>query len=294
MNRRPSYDHIRALLACALIAAAWAAAPPPRARAGAKLKPEEIVAKHLEAVGTAEARESVKSRIIVGTVALTFQAPRPAQGFGRAVLASEGEQNFFGMSFENSPNYPYEKVGFDGKEVTASFVRPGSHSPLGNFLLTHKSIVRGGLVGGVLSQSWPLFNLSADRGKVEGGGTKKIGDRQAYELKYTPKGGSDLNVSLFFDAETFRHVRTEYTRTISPGMGGTPESSSGQLQTRYKMTEEFSDFRKESGLDLPHFYKLKLEIRSGGVSFDGEWATTMTQFNFNQHLAPNSFNAEAE
>src|ERR1044071_3098613 len=293
MNRRPSYDHIRALLACALIAAAWAAAPPPRARAGAKLKPEEIVAKHLEAVGTAEARESVKSRIIVGTVALTFQSPQLAQGFGRAVLASEGEQNFFGMAFENSPNYPHEKVGFDGKEVTASYVRPGSRSPLGNFLLTHKAIVRAGLGRGVLSQSWPLFNLSG-RGKVEGGGTKKIGDRQAYELRYTPKGGSELEISLFFDAETFRHVRTEYTRTVSAQMGPTPETSARQSETRYKMTEEFSDFRKESGLDLPHAYKLKLSIRSGGVSFDGEWATTMTQFNFNQHLAPNSFNAEAE
>jgi len=271
-----------------------AATPPPRARAVDKLKPEEIVAKHLEAIGAAETRDSIKTRIIVGTVALAFQAPKLAQGLGRAVLASEGEQNLFGMVFDNSPNYPYEKVGFDGKEVTASYVRPGVRSPLGNFLLTHKAIVRGGLVGGVLSQSWPLFNLSGAKGKVEGGGTKKIGDRQAYELKYTPKGGSDLGISLFFDAETFRHVRTEYTRTISAQMGPTPETSARQSETRYKMTEEFSDFRKEAGLDLPHVYKLKLEIRSGGVSFDGEWTATMSQFSFNQRLAPNSFNAEAE
>lgn len=294
MKRCPSYDHIRVLLACILIAAAWAAAPPRRARAGDKLKPEEIVARHLAAVGAAEARESIKTRIIEGTVALAFRAPRAAQGLGRAVLASEGEQNIFGMFFGDSPNYPHEKVGFDGKAVTVSYVRPGVRSPLGDFLHTHEAIVRGGLVGGVLSQSWPLFDLSGGRGKVEGGGTKRIGDRQAYELKYTPKGGSDLSISLFFDAETFRHVRTEYTRTISAQMGSTPETSSQQSVTRYKMTEEFSDFRKENGLDLPHVYKLKLEIRSGVGSFEGEWATTMTQFSFNQRLAPNSFNAEAE
>lgn len=294
MKRRPSYDHIRALLACALVAAAWAAAPPPRARAGDRLKPEEIVARHLEAVGAAETRGSIKTRIAVGTVALAFKAPKLAQGLGRAVFASEGEQNIFGMVFDNSPDYPYEKVGFDGKKVTVSYVRPGVRSPLGDFLFTHKAIVRGGLVGGVLSQSWPLFNLSGGAGKVEGGGTKKIGDRQAYELKYTPKGGSDLSVSLFFDAETFRHVRTEYTRTISAQMGPTPETSARQSETRYKLTEEFSDFKKEAGLDLPHVYKLKLEIRSGGVSFDGEWAATMRQFSFNQRLAPNSFDAEAE
>ena len=294
MKRCPSYEHIRALLACVLVAAAWAAAPPPGARAGDKLKPEEIVARHLEAVGAAETRESIKTRLIVGTVALAFQAPRAAQGFGRAVLASEGEQNIFGMAFDNSPNYPYEKVGFDGKEVTASYVRPGVRSPLGDFLLTHKAIVRGGLVGGVLSQSWPLFNLPGGRGKVEGGGTKRIGDRQAYELKYTPKGGSDLDISLFFDAETFRHVRTEYARTISAPMGSTPENSSGQSVTRYRMTEEFSDFRKEGGIDLPHVYKLTLAIRSGRGSFDGEWATTMTQFSFNQRIPPSYFNAEAE
>jgi hypothetical protein len=106
MKRCPSYDHIRALLACVLVAAAGAAAPPPRARAGDKLKPEEIVARHLEAVGAAESRQSIKTRIIEGTVALAFLAPRAAQGLGRAVLATDGEQNIFGMIFVNSPNYP--------------------------------------------------------------------------------------------------------------------------------------------------------------------------------------------
>ena len=294
MKGRPVYDYSRAVLACLLAAAAWVAAAPPRARAGDKLKPEEIVAKHLEAVGAAETRESIKSRIILGTVAVTFRAPSAGQGLGRAVLASQGEKNVFGMVFDNSPGYPQEKVGFDGKDVTASYVRPGVRSPLGDFFLTYRTVVKQGLVGGVLSQSWPLFGLSENRGKLEGGGTKKVGDRQAYELKYLPKGGSDLRISLFFDAETFRHVRTEYTRTLTAQMGRTPETSAQQSETRYKMTEEFSDFRKESGLDLPHVYKLKLEIRSQGVSFDADWVTTMTEFNFNQRIDPNAFDVEAE
>lgn len=283
----------RASLACLLLLAA-SAAPAPSARAADKLKPEEIVAKHLEAVGAAETRESIKNRIIIGAVAVALRAPSAGQGVGRAVFASQGEKNIFGMVFDNSPSYPFEKVGFDGREVTVSHVRPGVRSPLGNFLLTHKSVVRGGLLGGVLSQSWPLFGPAEGRGKLEGGGTKKVGDRQAYELKYTPKGGSDLNISLYFDAETFRHVRTEYTRTISAQMGPTPETSARQSETRYRLVEDYSDFRREAGLDLPHAYKLTLEIRSGGVSFDGEWSLTMSQFSFNQRLAPESFNAEAE
>ncbi|MGH9901382.1 MAG: hypothetical protein ACRD68_06100 [Pyrinomonadaceae bacterium] len=264
----------------------------PFARAGEKLKPEEVVARHRESIGAAETRASIKSRIITGTVVATFRAPGTGQVGGRVVLASHGEKSMVGMIFDNSTNYPHEKIGFDGKDVSVSYVRPGVRSTLGDFLLTHKTVVSLGLLGGALSESWPLSNLSEKKGRLESDGTKKIGDRQAYEIKYFPRGGSDLRVSLFFDAQTFRHVRTEYARTLSAQMGTTPDASARRSETRYKMVEDFSEFGKEGGLTLPHKYKIYLELTGQGGSFRAEWEMTFSGFSFNQRIDPNSFDVD--
>jgi hypothetical protein len=95
---------------------------------------------------------------------------------------------------------------------------------------------------------------------------------------------------MYFDAETFHHVRTEYERSVIAQMGGTPETSANQGETRYKLVEEFSDFKKEGGLTLPHAYRINLEIttpRAGAVK--AQWDLTLSDFKFNQHLEPGSF-----
>src|ERR1051325_1701573 len=214
-----------------------------------KLKAEEIIVKHLEAIGGNETLHSVSTRITSGTVVATFKTPTTAELGGRVVLASEGPKNVTAMVFENSTsNYPHEKIGYDGRDVSGSYVRPGIRSSLGDFLLGHRKIVKQGFWGGALSQAWTL--LDPDRKlKVEAGGSKKIGDRQTYVLKCFPSG-SDLKVTMYFDAETFQHVRTEYERSVIAQMGSNPETSASQSETRYKLTEEFSDFKKEGGLTL--------------------------------------------
>ena len=256
-----------------------------------KLKAEEIVAKHLEALGGAETLHSVTTRIESGTVVATFKTPTTAELGGRAVLASDGQKNVLAMIFENSTsNYPHEKVGYDGRDVSGSYVRPGIRSTLGDFLLTHKNIVKQGIFGGSLSQAWTL--LDPDRKiKIEAGGSKKIGDRQAYVLKCYPSG-SDLKVTMYFDAESFQHVRTEYERSVVAQMGSNPETSASQSETRYKLTEDFSDFKKEGGLTLPHGYKIQLEILGRNGSFRAFWELTLSQFQFNQKIDPTTFDVD--
>lgn len=283
--------HSRCAAAWLLMLAA-ACALPSEAAALEKLRPEEIVAKHLESIGAAESRSSIHSRIIAGTIVATLRAPGTAQFNGRAVIASEGDKNMIGMGFENA-SYSQEKFGFDGEAVTVGFARPGVRGYLGDFLMTHKDILKYGLVGGTLSSAWPLLNLSEKSAKLEYGGTKKIGGKTTYELKYMPRGGSDLQISLFFDTETFQHLRTEYTRFIPAGIGANIDASGSQRATRYRMVEEFSDFRKESGLTLPHSYKIGLERDTPGGTFVGDWNLTLTQFAFNQPIQPGSFNMNA-
>lgn len=254
---------------------------------GQKLKPEEIIAKHLAAIGGEETLKSVTTRIANGTVVATFKNPALAEFGGRAVLASDGSKNLVAMIFEQT-NYPQEKVGFNGRDVSVSYIRPGIRSDLGEFLLAHRAIVKQGVWGGALSQAWPLLNATEHKVKVDMAGSKKIGDRSVYQLKFYPTG-TDLRVTMSFDAETFHHVRTEYNRSIVSQMGTTPETSSRQSETRYKLIEDFSDFKKAGGLTLPHTYKISMETSGGSGSFKAEWALTLLDFQFNQRIDPATF-----
>jgi hypothetical protein len=259
-----------------------------------KMEPEELITRHLEATGAAETRDSVKSRIITGDVSVTFKEPGTGQVGGRVVLASEGIKNLVGMVFDNAVNYSQEKLGYDGTDVSASYLRPGARSPLGDFLLTHKTMAKQGLIAGTLSQSWPFYDAAGRKFKIEMAGMKKINDRETYQLKFYPSGGSDLRISLFFDARTFQHVRTEYNRTVMAQIGSTPETSSRQRETRYQIIEDFSEFRKEGGLTLPHVYKILFEISSQGGSFKAEWHMNLFSFAFNERIDPASFNVDGK
>jgi hypothetical protein len=257
--------------------------------AGDKMKPEEFVAKHLESIGPAEARNSVQSHVIAGTVVATVRSPGTAQFNGQAVMASESNKAVIGFGFE-SANYSQERFGFDGKSVTVGYSRPGVRSNLGDFIQTHNVILKEGLIGGALSSAWPLRNLAERKAKLEYRGTKKIAGKQMHELKYYPRGSADLQIVLFFDLETFQHLRTEYTRVITSQLGATVDTSAIQRTSRYKMIEEFSDFKKESGLNLPHSYKIGLELETRGATYSGTWDLTLSQFAFNQPIQPASFN----
>jgi hypothetical protein len=269
-----------------------------------KMKPEEVVAKHLESVGTAEQRAATKNRIALGTVVVSFRSPNTGTAPGRFVMASEGEKHLIGMMFDGVPNYPQEKVGYDGKNVTVSYVRPGKRSTLGDLLEQYKSVVSQGVLGGSLSSAWPLYNLEGSKAKLEYGGMKKAGDKQAHVLKYI-KGGTDMEVSFYFDAETFQHLRTEYTRTIAAQIGGVSaagqsptqrdsniNSSARQRESRYRIVEEFGDFKKEGELTLPHKYKILVEVTLPGGSYKADWEATLAQFGFNQEIDPKSFDVE--
>jgi hypothetical protein len=258
-----------------------------------KIKPEDLVAKHLESIGTAASRSSVTTRIIAGTSQVVFRTPPPGQATGRAVLASEGNKSLIGMSFQ-SPVYPREEFGFNGNSFIAAYVTPGVRSSLGGFLMTHDLIFKQGLMGGTLSSAWPLLDLSARSPQLEYAGTRKVEDRTLHELKYYARGGSDLQIRLFFDQENFRHVRTEYERVIPASTGTRAYGNVVEREIRYKMVEEFSDFKKEGELNLPHTYKIKLAVDSQNGTFLADWVINLTHFSFNEKIDPNSFSISSQ
>jgi hypothetical protein len=259
-------------------------------RADQKLTPAEVIAKHLEAIGPSDARVRASGKRIKGTCLLTVRQGGTGQVDGEAVMASQGNMNLITMTF-NSPDYPYEALKYDGKNFVASQFRPGFRTSLAQFFLTNDVLFKEGLIGGVLSTSWPLLSVQEKNPKLDYSGLKKINGKQMHALKYVPRKRSDLKITLFFDAETFQHVRSEYERTIYttdqqriPGGGGALPTATGPRSSnaRINAVEEFSDFRSEGGLNLPHTYKFQLSIQSEVRPALVDWTFTLTDFNFGE------------
>lgn len=262
--------------------------------AAQKMKPEEIIAKHLESIGAEETRASIKSRVLIGEAKLRVKGGRLGETGGPVVMASENEKHLIGMTF-GSTNYLHEKMGFDGKNLKVAYLRAGERSAIGNFFITNPFFFREGLIGGALSTAWVLSDSRLRDAKIEYGGLKKINDQQVHELTYIPKKGANFSIKLYFEPESFRHVRSEYLLVIGATQGGRLEDSARRTDTRYEVIEEFSDFKKESGLTLPHTYKMNLSIFGQGITTnEQEWQIQLIRFAFNQNIPLESYNTEAK
>lgn len=264
--------------------------------ASEKLTPADVVAKHAASIGSAEARTRAKGTRIKGAVELIVKQGGTGTSAGNVVMASHGSMNMVNMMFDAGE--PSTSFRFNGSKTTVTQFRPGRHTALEHFFAENEVIVGEGLVGGVLSESWPLLNLQERNPKLEYAGTKKIDDRQVHAIKYRPRKGSELNITLFFDAETFQHVRTEYEKTVystaqtripgQPGRLPSPGEARGAPQ-RLTVYEAFSDFKTEGGLNLPHVYKFELTVQSNVRPLLINWTFNLTEFTFNAPVDPSEF-----
>lgn len=258
-----------------------------------KLKAEDVIAKHLDSIGTKENRAKVKNYIATGTASssvirsATFSYGRVS---GNAVFLSEADKIYYGVKFD-SVNYPLDEIVYDSKSVNAAYIRPGQRSALGYYILNNRDIVREGLFGGTLSTAWSLFDLQSHQAKLESSGKKKINGREAYVLSYTSKGSAPLSIKLYFDAENFQHLRTEYRRTFPAPFTGVPSESSFQVETVHMLTENFSNYKQVNGLTLPHSYQVNL-LLNGKVTDEIEWKFNFSEFHFNQKIDAASFDTK--
>ncbi len=259
---------------------------------GQKMKPEEIIAKHLETIGTAEKRKNLKNQVATGLVSYTVLR-KGTGGNGKIVFASEADKILFGMTFA-IPSYPAETIIFDGKKSKVAFAISNARSELGDFIYRYSAITKEGLLGGTLSSAWTLADLSNRKAKVGFEGTKKINDREAFELSYSPKGGSDLQIRIFIDNQTYEHLRTEYRRVISSVQGSTPDSSAQQREQKQTLIEDFSNYKKESDMNLPHSYRVYLLLEGAAGTREYEYKAEFSEFFFNQPLDPGSFSTESK
>lgn len=255
-----------------------------------KIEAEELITRHLEAIGTADKRALIKNRLVVGSSTFQSKMPNRRTG-GKALIVTEGSEIFFVTSF-NSQEYPYEKIGFFGEKPSLPHVTAGTRSPLGAFIADHPKILSEGLFLGSISNSWALLDTKGRNPQIDKPGTKKLNGREVYVVDYFPKGlNGEFSVKLFFDAATFNHVRTEYRHTISP-----TELKAGilgvQSGVKISMIENFSDFRTVEGITLPYRYAIDYRTESNSGTYEFNWGVDVSQYHFNQTLDPGFFTFE--
>jgi hypothetical protein len=262
-----------------------------------KISLEDVLVKHRESIGAKDKLEAIKNQLVLTDAQFTFKGSALVLR-GKALILSAGGKSLWGMNF-NSNDYPVDRFAFDGKDIRVGRPTPSSRSLLGEFIFNNHSLLKNGLLGGTLSSSWALLNTDNKNAKISYEGIKTIDGKEALLLSYAPKGGSDVSVKIYFDPQSYRHIRTEYTLVRAAATGSTIDNSAGQSGTIYKITEDFSDFSKVSGITLPRTYKITY-ARSGTAAVttfdktnrDAEWTFTVISVGFNRELDQNSFNID--
>ena len=144
-------------------------------KAQEKLTAEDILQRHLDSVGTAAIRSAAKSRVVEATASYRILlAANPAHYDGKAVMVSEGNKLQMLLKI-NAPQYTGERFKRYGDRTSIEATNVNqTRSELGTLLESDDSPIREGLIGGVLTTGWPLFDMGAHQGKVQYQGLKKI------------------------------------------------------------------------------------------------------------------------
>ena len=254
-----------------------------------KLKPQELVAKHLESIGPAEKRNAVKTRGTAGLVEVVFRVGGNGTLQGKGNILSQGHSLRVGFGFA-ARDYPGEQIAYDGNKVTVGFMSPGNYPPLAGFLYDNDVLLKEGLLFGTLSTGWFLLD-PASQPKLELTGLKKVEGRQLYELKYRPRSSKiSVQASLYFEPETFRHVRSQFRIEVPTAQVAAITDTSETV--RYQILEQFDQFKETDGLMLPHSYKIDLTIDAPRGGMLTSWNYVIDRIIHNETIEPQLFSVQ--
>lgn len=224
----------------------------------AETKPEDIVAQHLNSIGPAEARSAIKSRVVQGSMKFRVQVGGGGEVTGSWGRVSQDRESNFVMRFAAGGDWRGEQFVYDGSKTSfATATSSHTRSVLAQFVSSQDFMIKDGLLGGELSTGWALLNLDQNHARLQFIGRKKIDGKELLALQYFPKSSSDVQVKMYFEPDTYRHVMTVYSLETAPNMNGNILQSSLQNNNRYIIEERFSDFQPVDGLTLPTHYQLQ-------------------------------------
>lgn len=271
-HRRFTSFFFLALLLCAASVVASGDEP--------KLSGDEIVAKHLAAVGGREALAKLKTRIAIGTV------KKENEPEGKFAVMSEAPNRL--SVFYGFRDYDLRMI-YDGKQA---IIRPDF--PVRQVGDTIADKYREILSSGLMFNSASLYNLidtaAAGDLKFEAKGTKKVAGRSAYVVEL--KAGKGTKMRLYFDTESFMWVRTDYGSVhLSQAMGEFTNDrvNQGGSEATVDFYIEASDFRDVDGVKLPFKFQQVMTIPVLHERAVGTITETIQEYRHNVEIDPKMF-----
>lgn|GEM_PF-1146261 len=213
-----------------------------------KLSGEEIVNKYLAAAGGKQALTRFKSRVAVGTF------NKEGEPEARMAIMSEAPDRVAAV---------YVFRDFDWRLIYTAgsiIIRPQFPRQVSAIEDKYREMLSSGL----MFNGIPLHNLLTSPGpdvKFEAKGTKKVRGRQAYVVELRRGKGSP--VQLYFDAENFMWVRTDFgraevTRQMRTFTNDVVNQSASETTIDFYV--ETSDFRDVDGVKLP--FRVEMVVTS--------------------------------
>jgi hypothetical protein len=252
----------------------------PHCAASDGMTADELIAKHLGAIGTPEARAAVKTRVARGSAVYKIVVGGGGQILGTAGMVSEGRKQRFVMRFQQ--NYRGENFLYNGDKTSIGFsTSDQTRSGLASLIYSQDAILKEGLFGGALSTGWALLDVPGRHPKLTYDGLKRADGRELYRLTYQPRKGTDLKIQLFFEPETSRHVMTTYLLEVGNNVGKTILESPTLKADRTTLEERFDQFTTAEGVTLPTHWTFQYtrELPSG--------ATTVTNWDVKEEIQQN-------
>jgi hypothetical protein len=249
--------------------------------AGADEKPQmtgiEIISKHLQAVGSKEALAKIKSRVAIGIAKKDSDAAVPVAFMSEAPNRVSAIYQFEGYNWQ---------LTYDGDKT---IFRPAISRASSVVMQKYEEM----LASGTMFNSMSLYNalLSGESTGVtfDAKGTKKVRNRPAYVVEM--KRGKSQALRLFFDAETFMWLRTEYGSVrITRDMGiFTNARTSKDEESTVDFYIETWDFKEVDGVKLP--FKLEMVATSPILKQRsvGTIATTISEYRHNIQINAKMF-----
>ena len=232
------------------------------ARTASAQTADDIIEKHLTALGGRAALAKVKSRSMKGTMTLSTPAgdvSGPVEIFNEAPNKSRLLLNLDLTAFGAGQMTLDQR--FDGTSGYVIDTIQGNRDISGSQLENMKN-------GSFPS---PLLNYK-DRGvTVELAGKQKVGDRDAYELILKPKSGPVAH--QFIDAESYLAIRV-VIKVELPQVG------------ELEQTSDFSDYRAVDGVKVPFMIKASSTVQRSTVTLTNvEHNTSIDQALFSKPAA---------
>jgi outer membrane lipoprotein-sorting protein len=193
---------------------------------------DEVIEKHLAALGGREALGKITSRTMTGTIALSTPA---------------GEVSGSIQVFGKTPNKARSLIKVDLSQfgVGELVVDQRFDGTVGYVLdsMNGNRDISGNQLDNMRNNGFPsaLLNYKDTGAKAELVGKEKVGDRDAFVIELTPKAGSPSK--QFFDAETYMLVKTLTTINVP------------QIGRDVEQVGEFADYRAMDGVKVPFTIK---------------------------------------